>query len=304
MPIMKGTVVVSCYNQREYIEDCIQSILNQKTDFDFDILISDDYSTDGTADIVYNYSLQFPEKIKVTLRQVNVGPTRNYLEAHQSTEGDIIFHLDGDDVLLPQKLQKQFDIFKNHSNVNLVFHRAIYFSDDNTYWAETGIPYACMGENLLFDVRHLALWGTIAVHSAYAYRKKSRTIWDINRNYMEWFFAMDTLIPQGQGIYLNEILVKYRCNLSGNAYLASRKGRRKAYKIYLENLLYYFNRYPMLRKSIYANYLVTFLACLKNRNFSRSSCLFLIKHIFYFSFANFWTTYKMRTSIAPSTRIR
>ena len=54
--------------------------------------------------------------------------------------GDIIFEFDGDDIMLPGKLRKQYDLFKQYPSIDLVFHRAEYFSDDKTYISETGEP--------------------------------------------------------------------------------------------------------------------------------------------------------------------
>ncbi|KTC81409.1 glycosyltransferase [Legionella brunensis] len=301
---MKGTVVVSCYNQKNYIKECIDSILSQKTNYEFNILVSDDCSTDGTQEIIIDYSQLYPEKIQVIARDKNVGPAVNYIEAHKAATGDIVFHCDGDDVMLPGKLQKQFELFNHDQSLNLIFHRALYFSDDGSYLAETGNSSA--DQNVMyFNAEDLALWGSITVHSAYAYRKSSRKVADPKREFMEWFFGMDSLLPVGRGAYINEVLVKYRCNPKGGAYLATQKGRIKAYGIYFQDLFHYFDLYPMLRKQLYANCLITALGMLKSRcGLAKKLPSFLLKNIFYFRFANFKKTLKMRTAIAPATRIR
>ncbi len=55
-----ATVVVSCYNQKNYIAEALESVLNQQTDFDFNILISDDCSSDGTQEIIAHYHSLYP----------------------------------------------------------------------------------------------------------------------------------------------------------------------------------------------------------------------------------------------------
>lgn len=298
-----ATVVVSCYNQKNYIAEALESVLNQQTDFDFNILISDDCSSDGTQEIIAHYHSLYPEKITKLSRDKNIGAGRNYIESHKMATGDIVFHLDGDDIMLPGKLQKQFDLFKDKS-VNLVFHRALYFSDDLSYQAETGVPVS-NADILYFDVKDLALWGTVAVHSSYAYRRSARKVMDPKRDFMEWFFAMDSLIPEGQGAYINEILVKYRCNPTGGAYLASKAGRQKAYAIYFNDLSQYFDAYPALRKELYTNCLVTTLAMIKGGcGYPKNILAFLLRKFYYLRLSNFKKTLRMRSSVAPAKKIR
>ncbi|KTD24354.1 glycosyltransferase [Legionella lansingensis] len=302
--MLTATVVVSCYNQKHYIDEALQSVLGQQTNFDFNILISDDCSTDGTREIITDYQSLYPEKITAISRRQNIGAGRNYIEAHKMATGDIIFHLDGDDVMLPGKLQKQFDVFQEET-VNLVFHRALYFSDDASYQAETGNPNQDREGIKYFEASDLATWGTVAVHSSYAYRRSARKVMDPKREFMEWFFAMDALIPTGKGAYLNEILVKYRCNPTGGAYLASKAGRYKAYNIYFDDLLHYFKAQPALRKELYANGLVTTLAMLKNGSgYAKGVPFFLLTNLLNFRMSNFKESIKMRAAVAPSKRIR
>jgi len=301
---MKATVVVSCYNQEQYIEECLDSILAQAVDFEFDVLISDDCSTDSTAAIIQTYQLSRAKTINIIARSVNVGPAENYVKAHRQATGDIVFHIDGDDVMLPGKLQKQYDIFKNNDAVNLVLHRARYFSDDGSYVSDTGRPVFSQGQTMHFAANDLALWGSICVHSAFAYRKSSRRFERGTIDFMEWFFAMDSLLPTGEGVYIDEILVKYRCNPGGGAYLASKNGRSRAYRIYLDDVYYYFEKNPQLRPELYSNALVTALAMFKNGIYVNSILFFLAKNLFYFRPANVYKTSKMRLSVAPAVRTR
>lgn len=302
---MKATVVVSCYKQEKYIEECLDSILGQTVDFDFDVLVSDDASPDSTPDILSFYAEKYPDKVKLVLRSQNVGAARNYLDAHNKAEGDVVFHFDGDDVMLPGKLQKQYDVFRQNSDVNLVFHRARYFSDDGSYVAETGYPSHLKNSEMFFDAEDLALWGSITVHSAYAYRRSSRKVRNLDREFMEWFFAMDSLVSGGRAVYLDEILVKYRCNPRGGAYLASKAGRIKSYNIYFRDVGCYFERLSRLRGELYANFLFTALAMARSGcGVSGYALRFLVKNFFYFRVGKLVGVLKVRKSVAPGERIR
>ena len=62
---MKLTIVTTTYNQEKYIEEAIESMLMQKTNFPFQIVVSDDCSKDRTREILVEYEKRYPEKIKV-----------------------------------------------------------------------------------------------------------------------------------------------------------------------------------------------------------------------------------------------
>lgn len=298
---MQATVVVSCYKQQNYIRECLDSILSQQTNFEFNILVSDDCSPDDTPKILQSYKERYSDKIHLLLRSINVGPALNYIEAHNLAQGDIIFHIDGDDVMLPGKLQEQFNFFKNDDSVNLVFHRAQYFSDDLLRVSETGQPYQLDNDTMSFNACDLALWGSIAVHSAYAYRRSSRKIRSLDREFMEWFFAMDSLLPTGKAIYLDRILVRYRSNPNSDAYLSSRKGKIKAYSIYFTDIEYYYSRHPELRERLYANYIFTVAAMFRARcGVLKSSLFFVFKYLSKFRIGLLLEVFEMRKSVRPT----
>lgn len=303
---MKATVVVSCYKQEKYIEECLLSILDQDVNFEYEVLVGDDCSPDKTPVILRQIAEKFSEKVKLILRDKNIGAAENYLDLHNRATGDIVFHFDGDDVMLPGKLQKQYDVFLKNENINLCFHRAQYFSDDGQYVQETGRPiFIDERESKYFSLRDLALWGTIAVHGSYAYRRSSRKTRFLSREFMEWFFAMDSLIDGGNAFYLDEVLMKYRCNSFGEAYLSSRKGQLKAYNLYLQDVRYYDNSLKCFKKEIYANYFFGFMMKLRNKFIP---AIIDIKYIIFnanrFSISLLIEIFRVRRSVAPLKKNR
>lgn len=302
--MLSGSVVVSCYNQEHYIVECLDSILSQDIDFDCEIIVSDDCSTDRTQALLSEYAEQHPGRIKLLLRDKNVGAALNYHGVHKMASGDIIYHFDGDDIMLPGKLQQQYDVFKANPDVNVVFHKAIYFSDDNTYSSETQYPESGSAKVTFISLQQMARWGAIAVHSSYAYRKESRKA-VIDREFMEWFFVMDSLIPQGRAAYIDEALVKYRCNPSAGSYLSTTAGKIKSYTIFLNDLYGYFSTERALRTDLYSNFLVTFLAMAKSTHKCTSkSFLFLVKNLPYFRISKFLDTARVRKRVGPASKVR
>ena len=69
----KVSVCVVTYNQEKYIRKCLQSIIDQKADFDFEIIIADDCSTDNTPTIIQEFYAKYPEIVKPIFREKNIG---------------------------------------------------------------------------------------------------------------------------------------------------------------------------------------------------------------------------------------
>lgn len=117
------------YNQEKYIATAIESILNQKVDFCFELLIGEDASTDGTAAIVDSYQKKYPDIIKVFHREKNIGSKMNSKLIMQECRGKYVAVLEGDDYWnCEMKLQKQVDYLEEHEDVIATAHN-IYSID-------------------------------------------------------------------------------------------------------------------------------------------------------------------------------
>jgi glycosyltransferase involved in cell wall biosynthesis len=185
------TVVVSTYNQEHYIAECLESIVANLPDKHCEVIVANDCSTDGTADVVDEFVGRYPF-IRHLYREKNVGANLNYLDAHQQAQGKYVAHFDGDDVVRPGKFTQQIAVMDQQSDVNIVFHAAEYFSDDRSLILHTGILHQDQPV-WYFDEQQYASWGPIAVHSSYMYRRKSLDLKNIVVPFMEWQIAMATL---------------------------------------------------------------------------------------------------------------
>jgi glycosyltransferase involved in cell wall biosynthesis len=120
---VKVSVCIVTYNHFDFIQQCLDSLVNQSTDFVYEILVSDDCSTDGTRDILAKYEKQYPNLIKAFFQEKNLGAHKNFIFVHQKAEGQYIAHIDGDDYALPGKLQSQADYLDQNFDCNIVWHR-------------------------------------------------------------------------------------------------------------------------------------------------------------------------------------
>src|SRR5699024_8681029 len=125
------SVCVQTYQHVDYIEDCLEGILMQKTDFSYEILLGEDASTDGTREICIKYAQKYPDKIRLFLheRENNITiagqPTGrfNFLYNLYSAKGKYIAFCEGDDYWTdPLKLQKQVAFMDQHEDCSLCFH--------------------------------------------------------------------------------------------------------------------------------------------------------------------------------------
>lgn len=120
---MKVSVAMITYNHEEFIAKAIDSVLMQRTNFDYEIVIGEDCSTDNTRDIVTDYQKRYPDKFRLLLNEKNLGPFRNAKQTYESCQGTYVAVLDGDDYWTsPEKLQKQVDYLDNHPECAICFH--------------------------------------------------------------------------------------------------------------------------------------------------------------------------------------
>ncbi len=131
------TVVVMTYNQANYIEKALDSILSQKINVDFDILVHDDHSDDGTYEVLLDYQ----KKSKVPIRIIEQ-ESRKFLAIGfnlmiyryvvPQIQSQYVAYCDGDDYWCDeQKLQKQYDYMTAHPDCSLCFHSAYQLREGN-----------------------------------------------------------------------------------------------------------------------------------------------------------------------------
>lgn len=123
-------VSITCitFNQEPYIENTLRGFLVQKTDFPIEILIHDDASTDGTADIIRRFEKEYPNIIKSILqtenqysKKISIDSTFNYNRA----KGIYIAICEGDDYWTNEhKLQQQFNFMQRRLDISFTCHNA------------------------------------------------------------------------------------------------------------------------------------------------------------------------------------
>ncbi|MBR6421328.1 glycosyltransferase [bacterium] len=125
---IKVSIVCNAYNHEKYIKKALDGFLMQKTSFKYEVLVHDDASTDGTADIIREYQQKYPDIIKPILQKENQYSQKiriSYKYQFPRAVGKYIAICEGDDFWTDEnKLQKQFDIMEQHGEVDMCAHAA------------------------------------------------------------------------------------------------------------------------------------------------------------------------------------
>lgn len=128
---MKVSVSITTYNHEPFVAQALDSVLIQETDFDYEVLVGEDDSSDRTREIVRTYKEKYPDRIRLFLNDrenviyIDGRPTGrwNFINNLKHARGQYVALLEGDDYWTsPHKLQKQADFLDAHPACTLCFH--------------------------------------------------------------------------------------------------------------------------------------------------------------------------------------
>lgn len=132
------SVHVISYNQVDCIREALDSILAQEVNFSYEIVIGDDCSTDGTAEIVREYHETHPDLIRLVTHEHNVGALRNDYDVTMACNGKYIAYCEGDDYWHSKdKLRMQVELIENSPSCGIVH------SEHDRYFEEYGVLVPC-----------------------------------------------------------------------------------------------------------------------------------------------------------------
>lgn len=256
---LKLSVCATSYNHVNFIETCLKSLLNQRTNFEYEIIIGDDCSDDGTAQILRNYQNKHPDKIKIIEHKNNIGGRSNLIATHSAAKGEYIAHMDCDDYASPGKLQAQVDILDNEPECNIVWHRMKILEEKSGHIRNDMISLPLIWERQ-FTRADLFRFGSIGGHSSKMYRAKYRNFEYSPNQGLDYTFDILN-IDHGYARYIGDFYGVYRLQAGTESTLST---RRK----YLKQLVYFNSVFPEHIEDISENALMQSLACLKNFDFN------------------------------------
>lgn len=254
----KVSVCVVTYNHEKYIRQCLQSLVDQKTNFAFEVIVGEDCSTDGTRAIVQKFAENYPEIVKPIFHEKNVGGNVNYFSVHGAALGEYIAHLDGDDYALPGKLNVLANVLDSRPDVNVVWHRMKVLNNKSGLFFDDLIDTRLMPESGFTRADMLAC-GTLGAHSAKMYRAILRDKIEIIQTTMMDNFVTLQHIDDGKALWVDYVGGVYRANVGA---MVTATNDMKI--LFINHWLFFINKFPSYRAEINALASLLLLTELKN----------------------------------------
>lgn len=120
---IKVSVIITAYNVGKYLSQSLESVINQKTNFEYEILIGEDKSTDNTPEIIQAFEARNIKNMRCFYNAQNMGYSANYVNLINSARGEYIAQIDGNDVVIsPDKLQLLADTLDSKPDYAVCIH--------------------------------------------------------------------------------------------------------------------------------------------------------------------------------------
>jgi glycosyltransferase involved in cell wall biosynthesis len=202
------SIAIVTYNQKDFLRDCIESCLSQDYP-NFEIVVADDGSTDGTQVMLTNYRTKYPQKFKIILSSTNQGITQNCNLVHFACTGKYVAWMGGDDIMLPNKINRQVSYMESHDNCSICYHNLEVFDSltNNT------IDYFNRRLKYSGDVRVSIRKGTFNGACSTFVRREKTPLSGFNVSLpvaSDWLYWVETLVSGGTIEYIDEVLGRYR----------------------------------------------------------------------------------------------
>lgn len=208
---MKVSIIITCYNLQHFIKDAVESLLHQRCNFDFEIILIDDASTDGSPAVIE--SIHDP-RLKTIFLEKNVGAASAINIAFEKCTGQYLCRFDGDDKWHPDYLAKAAAVLDQHPEVVLV-HTDVAFIDENhnINSPKNNIPRPRTLKPIDNEFRHI-LAGYYICAPAIMARKSS---WDkvmpwgerFRGGLGDWFISLQ-MLEHNLSAFIDEPLAYYR----------------------------------------------------------------------------------------------
>lgn len=215
-------VCVVTYNQRDYIETCLRSILDQQVQADVQVLVGDDASTDGTSEIVQALAAEYGERLQHLRREPNLGAFANMRGLLLRASGDYVARVDGDDYWLPDKLAQQLAYLQRHPDCSAVYTNAITVDEAGK---QIGL-FNDIGDTRL-ALAALLRRGNALNNSSMLFRAANTAAW-IGGDQIDYQVHLWQARDGWLG-HIGEPLAAYRVNTRGSLVLTANKRVRKLY---------------------------------------------------------------------------
>ena len=227
----KITVVITSYNQKDYLKEAIESVLAQSIS-PHEIIVCDDESSDGSRELIASYEERYPALVKGLLHEKNLGISANRSSGIKKAEGELVTWLDGDDRYKPRKLEVELKALEGDSEARWAYSQVDIINDNGE---KTGVRYNNPPTGHILDTLAGMLGG--APRNQLVYHKSLMDM-GLFRDDMEMYEDFDLclrLAKNYKAVYCPEAVVEYRIHGGGIHNIENEK-----HLVNLEKLIKYF----------------------------------------------------------------
>lgn len=215
---MKLNVLLITYNHSKFIKQTLETIIMQKTNFDFNIIVADDKSTDDTMKIIKEFQKSTDMEFIYLDNKKNHGITKNYKRAFKACDAEYVAIMEGDDLWTsPYRLQKHIDFLDEHYECVMSFNRYIVSNFDKSnytiqpHWAGANWYELVTSRNLATD-NFIGNFSTCVYRSA-ELKKLPEDLFELTA--YDWITNI-MVGRNGMIGYLTEIMNSYRIHEKGS----------------------------------------------------------------------------------------
>lgn len=243
---MKVSIICTNYNKGDWVREAMDSFLNQRTNFDFEIIIIDDASTDHSYEIIQEYQNKFPEKVRTFRNEVNLGITKTWKKICREAKGQYIARCDSDDFWTdPLKLQKQVDLLDSSTDSlwsNTEFDMVDLDGNiiQKDAFANKALPLIDSYEEMLV-MKGMTMASTWLVDTALM-QDVSAQISDTAAD--DTFELQLELFKRTKISFLSDSTTVYRMNLGSDSKPMTLETAEKRFTGILDSQIKYLNKYP------------------------------------------------------------
>ncbi len=269
------SVVIATWNHERYIEKAIRSVLMQKVNFKYEVLIGEDCSPDSTADVLRRLEPELPDNYHIFYREVNYGGSKNFNDLFDRAEGKYMIILEGDDYWLYEyKLQKQVDFLEANPDYVAIAHNMKMVDQNDNEKVNHSFLECKKEEYTLYDYREGFFAGqtaTVMFRNYYKYKQfpdiPLRISWmgDMRKNFLFPCWGKVKVIQEQWSAYR-------QVTGSGTSFSATLKKDTNFYNkqlIFYEDLKDYAEKVVQREDAIKVAetlYLVNYLKCVKRKS--------------------------------------
>lgn len=218
---VKLSVIFITYNHEKYAEKALRSVCEQETDFQFEVVVGEDCSTDSTREILRRVAAEYPDKVRLLFREKNFGrPTLNVYNTTMECRGEYLAYLEGDDYWTDEhKLQKQVTFLEEHPEYIACTHDCVMVDENGNeitdeQMLKVGDLYRWSGKFTYDDYKHSGKWpghyASVVSRNIYTEGRYDYTILYRAHDFVDDALILLFLLIQGDIYRMDEAMSAWR----------------------------------------------------------------------------------------------